>query len=162
MINTEKAFHWVINLLEENHIPFRISGGFAARIHGAKRELADIDLDVRETDIDKIHPLIKDKLIFGPEQYKDESWDLYLATLDFNGQLIDLSGATKAKIFDLNTNQWVPFRVDFNDIVAFDVFGKKVPVIKANDLINYKNMLKREVDISDINELKRLLNYPDE
>jgi hypothetical protein len=57
----------------------------------------------------------------------------------------------------LSANQWVPFRVDFNDIVAFDVFGKKVPVIKANDLICYMNMLKRDIDVLDVNELVKLL-----
>lgn len=158
MNNTEEAFNWIISLLESNGIPFRISGGFAARIHGAKRELADIDIDIRESDIDMLYPYIKDKLIFGPEMYLDESWDLYLATLDFNGQLIDLAGATKAKIFDLNTNQWVSFKVDFNDMVTCEVFGKKVKVIKVSDLISYKNMLKREVDISDIKELNAVID----
>lgn len=158
MNNTEEAFNWIISLLESNGIPFRISGGFAARIHGAKRELDDIDIDIRESDIDMLYPYIKDKLIFGPEMYLDESWDLYLATLDFNGQLIDLAGATKAKIFDLNTNQWVPFKVDFNDMVTCEVFGKKVKVIKVSDLISYKNMLKREVDISDIKELNAVID----
>lgn len=156
MKKTENAFHWIIDLMEENQIEYRISGGFAARIYGSKRELADIDIDIAESDIDKLHPLIKDKLIFGPEEYKDESWDLYLATIDFEGQIIDLAGATRAKIFDLNTSQWVKFQVDFDDVVFFNVFGKKVPVIKINDLINYKDMLKRDVDISDIKELKKI------
>ena len=156
MNNIEEAFNWIISLLESNGIPFRISGGFAARIHGAKRELADIDIDIRDSDIDLLYPQIKDILVFGPEVYMDESWDLYLATLNFNGQLIDLAGASKAKIYDLKTNQWVPFNVDFNDVVICEVFGKRVNVIKVKDLIRYKSMLKREVDISDIQELKEL------
>lgn len=158
MNNTEKAFHWIINLLEEYQIYYRISGGFAARIYGSKRALADIDLDIVESDINRLVPLIKEKLIFGPESYKDESWDLYLATIDFDGQIIDLAGATKTKIFDLNTNRWVKFKVDFDEVVFLDVFGRNVPVIKIYDLIKYKDMLKRDVDISDINELKRKLN----
>jgi len=46
--NTKKAFLWIYSLVEEKNIPFRASGGFAAKLYGADRALADIDIDYDE------------------------------------------------------------------------------------------------------------------
>lgn len=153
MKNTEEAFHWIIQIIKSKDIPFRISGGFAARLYGASRDLADIDIDIPDEYFDLILDEIKDYIIYGPVQYKDEEWDLYLATLNYKGQLIDLAGSSKSNIFDKNTDTWVKFKVDYEDFELFDIFGIIVPVIKKEDLINYKLKLKREVDIIDVNEL---------
>src|SRR3989338_11339919 len=44
MKNTQEALIWIIGVLKRHSIPFRISGGFAAKIYGSTRELADIDI----------------------------------------------------------------------------------------------------------------------
>ena len=39
----ERAFRWVVGILEDRAIPFLLAGGLAARAAGASRDLADID-----------------------------------------------------------------------------------------------------------------------
>lgn len=63
MKNTEKAFLWIINILEEKRIIYKISGGFAARVYGVNRELADIDIEIKDADISKIVENVKPYII---------------------------------------------------------------------------------------------------
>jgi hypothetical protein len=82
-------------------------------------------------------------VIYGPERYMDENFDLLLMTLDFGGQYIDICGIETMYIrgelqgVDLST--------------SVEVDGMKV-VLKS-DLIEYKRLLGREVDLVDISNI---------
>jgi hypothetical protein len=39
----ERAFRWIVRIVEDWAIPFLLVGGLAARVHRASRDLADID-----------------------------------------------------------------------------------------------------------------------
>ena len=106
--NTENAFHWILDLLERQNVAYKIVGGFAARVHGVDRELADIDIEVDDEEVARIASRVKPYIIFGPGRYRDENWDLELATLVYEGQEIDICGAG-AKIFNQGTKQWEQF-----------------------------------------------------
>src|SRR3989339_2139307 len=106
MKNTEKAFKWIVGILQENKIPFQLSGGFAARIYGSDRPLYDIDIEVPDSYFDKLLPFIKDYLIYGPQRYLDETFDLLLMTLKYEGQKIDISGCETDKLFNHQTRRW--------------------------------------------------------
>lgn len=144
------ALGWIVAILRERNIPFQITGGLAAIAYGATRPLVDIDLDIPESRFGDILPLVSAYLVRGPLQFRDESWDLLLATLNYEGQEIDLGGAFDAKIFDRNRNTWVTCRADFTTSVEYTVLGLKVPVIKKEALIAYKSILSREVDTIDL------------
>ena len=58
-----------------------ISGGFAARLYGATRDLADIDIDIPEDRFAELIPQVKEYIKLGPARYKDDNWDLFLMTL---------------------------------------------------------------------------------
>lgn len=77
MKNTEEAFRWIVGILEKHQISFQISGGFAARMYGVSRELADIDIDVLEKDLSILYSHVKDFAIYGPTRYQDEHWDIF-------------------------------------------------------------------------------------
>jgi hypothetical protein len=85
MKNTKEAFLWIADILEKNAIQFKINGGFAAKIHGCTRELADIDIDVPEKYIDVVAKEAVPYITYGPELYKDENWELKLLTLEYEG-----------------------------------------------------------------------------
>lgn len=152
MKNTEKAFHWIIDILENNEIKYKISGGFAARIYGVNRELADIDIEVADNDIKNISKYVDNYIKFGPAHYKDNNWDLELMTLTYEEQEIDIAG-TGAKIFNKQSSRWEQSSGDLNDIQMKKVFGKIIPVESLKTLISYKSKLSRDVDIEDVKQL---------
>ncbi len=155
MKKTEAAFKWIVNILNEHQIPFQIAGGFAARLYGSTRELADIDIDIPAGRIEDIQEDVKEYIIFGPEMYKDENWDLLLMTLRYEGQDIDISSIDTVKIFNQNTQNWEDGALDFQDTRIHTVFGLDVPVISRENLIKYKSKLLREVDKLDIEEISK-------
>ena len=137
------------------NIPYKISGGFAARVHGVNRELADIDIEVNDNDIALISDEVRQYIVYGPDRYKDNNWDLNLMTLQYEGQEIDIAGI-EAKIFNKEKEIWEKTGSDLDDYELIEVYGKKVPIEKLDALIAYKTKLSREVDIEDIKQLKLL------
>lgn len=153
--DTKSAFVWIINILQKNEIPFQVKGGFASQLYGVKRELADIDISIPENRFDELLPDIKDFIKYGPEQYLDEEWDIKLITLKYKGQNIDIAGAFEKKNFDKKNNKWVNTPSNFDTSVQMDVYGLKVPVISKEDLLAYKKLILRDVDIFDIEALSK-------
>lgn len=150
MKNTEEALRWIIGILEKHKIPFQITGGFAAKIYGSKRPLNDIDIDILDKDFSKIVGDAQEFIIYGPAHYIDERWDCILMTLDFNGQKIDISGASSMKICDARTGEWKDMPTDLSKAVSKEIYGRTIPVIPPEDLIDYKSMLAGEHQKEDI------------
>jgi hypothetical protein len=148
------ALRWVVGILEKHKVTYQITGGFAARVHGVDRPLADIDFDIPNAAMSAILGDIKPYLVYGPERYQDDDWDLLLATLEYQGQAIDFSGADDGRCFDKQTKQWVDCVVDFSRAVLTPVDGLTLPIINRTDLIAYKTALAREVDLLDVAALK--------
>jgi len=153
MKNTEKALIWIINILKIHNIQFHIAGGFAAKFYGSQRELADIDLDIPEEKFELILPEVKEYITYGPKQYKDDTWDLYLMSLQYKGQDIDIAGAYKVKLYNKKARQWESARTDFNKDEIKEIFGLKVPVMNLEELISYKSKIQRGVDIEDLSAI---------
>lgn len=153
MKQTKEALIWITDILKKHHIPFQITGGLAARAYGAVRELEDIDIDIPE---DKFELLIKEVgpyIIYGPDYFKDESWNLYLLTLRYKNQDIDLSGAYHGKIYHQKSKTWVKLITDFSMVEYKEIMGLKLPVISREELIAYKKILARPVDLLDIQQM---------
>lgn len=157
MKKTEFALKWIVEILNKNNIPFQVTGGFAANLHGTKRELADIDIEISEKSFDIIFPFVKDFVIYGPQNYKDENWDLMLMTLVYENQEIDIS-STSCRYFNKTVSLWENSIVDLSKAVMKEVYGIYVPIIQITDLISYKSKIARDVDISDVKELSQLIN----
>jgi hypothetical protein len=158
MKNTKKAFLWMIDILERHKILYRISGGLAARAHGVDRELADIDIEVAEKDIFSIVEDVKPYIVFGPARNTDNSWDLQLLTLSYEGQDIDISGV-EAKYFNRENKQWENCLGDLRSNNIVEIYGKNVPVESIESLIAYKTKLAREVDLEDVRQLNKIVNF---
>lgn len=152
--DTEKAFHWIINILESRAIGYKISGGFAARVYGVNRALADIDIEIEDSDISKIVYDVKPYILSGPIRYKDENWDLARMTLAYEGQEIDITG-TDARIFN-QKKQWEDHFSNLESVETKVVFGRNVQIESLNSLIRYKSKLAREVDLEDIKQLAEI------
>ena len=155
MKDIESAFKWIINILQKHEIPFQIEGGFASRLYGSNRELADIDISIPEDRFDELLPELKGFIIYGPNQYIDKEWDLKLITLTYKGQDIDIAGAYKKKNFDKVNQKWVKMPSDFSKSIYVDAYGLIVPVISKEELILYKKIIARDTDIIDVEFLSR-------
>jgi len=148
--NTQAAFKWIVGLLQKHSTPFQISGGFAARLYGSNRDLADIDIGIPDASFDTIYPEIKQFLVYGPQRYLDDEWDLKLMTLKYEGQDIDIAGRDTINIFDKTQKMWIPAHRDLTICENREVYGITVPVIPKDALIAYKKKIDREVDRLDV------------
>lgn len=148
--NAKKAFRWIINILKKHKIPFQITGGLAAHVYGSNRQLNDIDIEIPENRFNDILSDVKKYINFGPSQYVDERWNVFLLTLNYKDQKIDISSAFKVKICDARTKKWRNMPSNFKKRKYKLIFGENVPVVTKDDLIAYKNILKRKEDKQDI------------
>lgn len=156
--NTENAFKWIVGILQKEQIPFQLSGGFAARLYGSDRPLYDIDIEIEDRNFDKLFPFVKDYIIYGPQRYTNETFDVLLMTLEYEGQEIDISGCETDKLFNHETKQWESCGTKINDVVEKEVYGLKVPVIKWQDLVTYKNKVKRPTDLEDVEAIMKTMS----
>ncbi len=117
---TKNALAWIVGILNRHNTPFQISGGFAAKLYGSPRPLNDIDLDIPRDGFDKIIEEVKAYIVYGPEQYKDKKWDVYLMTLNYHGQEIDV-GEKDFSIHDSASDSWLKFTSDFSKTVPTEV-----------------------------------------
>lgn len=153
--NTEEALRWIVALFHKHQIPFQISGGFAARLYGSNRELNDIDIGIPDDCFEKLYPDVKEYVVFGPEHYKSEKWNLKLMALRYKNQKIDIAGRNTISFFSEKEQKWIPAHRDLTEATFMEVYGLTVPVIPKDKLIAYKKRLGREVDLLDIENLER-------
>ncbi len=158
MKNTEYAFKWIVGLLQDNKIPFQLSGGLAARGYGSERPLYDIDIEVPDKYFDQLFPLVKDYVVYGPKRYLDNSFDLLLMTLKYEEQKIDISGCETDKLYNYETKQWEYCGTNIDEAVEKEFYGLTVPVIEWRDLVTYKKKIKRAVDLEDVRAVLRKKN----
>lgn len=150
-----KALHWIVGILNKHKIQYNISGGFSAHLYGSNRPVNDIDIDIPEDDFEKIYDDVKAYIILGPENYKDERWDLKLMTLNYFDQEIDIGGAFKQKIFDDISQKWINLPTNFSKSKKINVDGIELNIIDPHDLVNYKKLLSGEhqkIDIKAVQE----------
>lgn len=153
---TIDALIWIIEILNRLKIDYYISGGFAGKIFGSKRELNDIDINISEYNFKKLLPEISKYIIYGPARYKDAKWDLELITLNYKGQEIDIGGVESMLISNKKRTKWLSFYVNFNKVLKFDLNGMKLKIINPKDFILYKRELDGEHQLEDI---KAVENY---
>jgi hypothetical protein len=150
----EKAFHYIIDLIEGQGINYQISGGLAARVHGSERLLADIDIDVEPSALPRLAELTKEYVVRPLGRYQDAHWDLLLLTINVAGQEIDLC-SPQALIFNHVAQAWKSYDSDLSQYEIKEVFGRKVRVETRDALLTYKRILGREVDIEDVRSVSR-------
>lgn len=155
MDNAKNAFLWIVGLMNDNNIAFRITGGLAAIAFGSERPLVDIDIEVQNEDLPLIEQLTRPHVAVPLEAYKDDSWELELLKLRYLDQDVDIAG-NRTKLFNTGLNKWEDLVSDITDNSNIEIFGKKTPVEKLESLIAYKTKLGRDVDIEDVKFLRTL------
>lgn len=149
-----KAYQWIHQLLIAHEIPFQIVGGFAVSLYGGSRPVADIDLYVPKSRAELLSPLVEPYVSKPLKHYVEAGWDLEYLQLIYENQKIEIGLNPGTKILNGAGNEWVDLNVNFNQSVMFQANGFDIPLMPIDQLIRYKSLLNREVDILDIHELK--------
>lgn len=157
MDKAERAFKWIYDRLSELHIPCMVGGGLAVRLYGGSRPLYDIDLDIPEKRFADLLPSVSKYIVSGPERFRDELFDVFLLTLDYKGQLIDITGAESIRVFDKAAGVWRQDPTNFEAVSIRQVYGVSAKVQRADLLLRYKRWLARPTDLEDIQVLERFL-----
>lgn len=132
----------ITSLLENNHVPYMIIGGYAVSIHGEPRMTQDIDVTLG---VDSgFFPQLKSFLTNGfefvnanPEQFAAET-NVVLIRDKGNGIRVDL-------IFS-----FIPFeRIAINEAIEFNIGQQVVKVASPENLIIYKLLSSRPRDVED-------------
>jgi hypothetical protein len=153
--NVKEALVWITDILRKYSIPFQITGGLAAILHGSKRPLEDIDIDIPEDTFALITNEVQNYIIYGPEIFKNEKWNILLMTLNYQGQSIDLSGAYHSTVFNEKTHQWETLPEYLSRSVIMTTYELTLPIISRDDLLAYKAILARDVDLIDMREIEQ-------
>ncbi len=149
---TTEALGWVTRLLAENKVPYLICGGFAAFVYGAKRSINDIDLFVPEENFDHVVDLGREYVTKPAQQYFEEAegWHVKYVQFKYADTKIEVGSAQDVEIFDSSIRQWVDLRIDFSKAEYRSVYGIDVSLMAKEDLIRYKKVLARPVDLYDV------------
>lgn len=150
----KEALRWIIKILKENKIKFNVLGGLAARAYGSRRMLVDIDLVMKDKDINKVSKEVKDYIIESPHYSKSKNWiSCYFMGLNYQGIKIEISGNRGDKILNSKTKKWENLGDGLFDPTYKNVLGLKLPITPKDKLIAYKTKLMREVDITDLEQI---------
>ncbi|MEM1077729.1 MAG: MazG-related protein [Pseudomonadota bacterium] len=151
-----EALRWITGTAAQHALPYQICGGLAVVSHGGSRPLHDIDLYMPFADpnwagfLDAVTPY----LTWGPETVVEGQWDLTYLKLLYHGQKIEIGAAEHICIQNKATGAWVPQRIDFETSETRSVLGAAIEVMPKAQLIAYKRLLAREVDLIDIRDLE--------
>lgn len=152
----------VADVLETLAVPYRLAGGLAAVHYGSGRPVADIDIDVDDANVG----ILCERLIAAgatpvrpPSRYEDDNWDLFLATVSVSGFDVDLCGVTSALIRPGPVAPFVPLPRLAAPLAYRRIGSRLVSVIGLEDLLSYKRVLSRPVDLSDLDTLSGAAPY---
>ncbi|MGR6874451.1 hypothetical protein ACU6U9_19630 [Pseudomonas sp. HK3] len=134
----KSALMWLTHILDSQQVRYQIVGELAAYIHGSLRDVADIDLYISKSNVEKILPLV-DTFISKPlAHYIEGSWDLEYFQLIYQSQKIEIGLSPGTKIFDSNGGQWIELEINFKESLLGEYYGMAVPVMPVCDLLRYK------------------------
>jgi hypothetical protein len=146
--NVCRALKWIVGKLDGFRVEYQFTGGLAAYLYGSKREIYDIDIEVRDSVVWFLADECNDYVVYGPCRYLDDNFDLLLMTLDYGGQLIDVCGVDNMSI---RGSRQV---IDFSESCIVSLFGMDMKLCRKEDLVVYKKLLGRDVDLVDVGLLE--------
>ena len=148
------ALEWIVDALNRHRVPYQVVGGLAARAHGARRPVVDVDLYVPFDRATAALEEIRPHIYWGPEYYLDDHWDLTYLKANYAGQKIELGdSSSNPRYFNAEAGRWEAQRVDYGRSVTIPIFGVEAKVMPKDELIRYKRHLGREVDLIDVEQL---------
>lgn len=149
----KKVLKFLVDTLNANNIPFQVSGGLGAITHGATRELRDIDIEINKGNCEKARELFEDYIVEDFRRYSDGEFDLWMMTLDIDGVPVDINQVEESYVFKDGKKILLPEGLIDTEMKSID--GIEFPVQNKKNLIEYKQLLARDTDLTDAAEMLR-------
>ena len=146
----QSAAKWIASLLRDRNIPFLVRGGLAARAYGSQRDLHDIDLFVPGEHFLSVVQAGQPFISKAAAHRQEEGWNLTYVQFKYEGVKVEVGNADRAQIFDAQNRTWVALNIDFSRYETVHLLGLELPLMLKEDLIWYKSLLSRPVDIEDV------------
>lgn len=148
----------VFGLLEEEGLPYQVTGGLAGNLHGSTWPLHDIDLYVPSEALPVLAerlralPDVAPEAVRGPNRYHDLEFELDLLQLHLDGVAVDVVGTREAAI-RTPQGELHALAMDFARSVPRQVGMLQLHVQPLSDLLAYKRLLGRVADVADLERL---------
>lgn len=145
---------WTITKqLNNSQIPYVISGGTASYLYSGKRQPVDIDIDIPAEFLSTARELFRSNIIEDIHRLIYGAIDVTYFTLNVAGKDIDISAGDTCKVGLTEKKPSMTFQSLFKDAKRIIVNDKELHIIDKNTLVDYKQILGRDVDIEDIENL---------
>lgn len=148
-----KALDWIVTIFTDNLIDYQLVGGVAAYFYGSKRQINDIDFYIDFKDLEKINSELKGYITQKPMYYKDENWNITFMKLLYKEQKIEIGDIHNCLIYDKKRKNWVKQTIDLQKYTEKNINNISIRIMNKEQLIEYKTILGREVDIQDVNNI---------
>jgi hypothetical protein len=149
--NHIQALKLIIPILHEHNITYRVTGGLAGNFYGSQWQLQDIDIEVAQSDINKIVDLFQEYIVVDLMRLVDDEFDLLMLTLEVHGVDVEINQAEDAFIFSEDATIKLEHDLSIFNIVNFE--GLEIRVQPLPEIIAYKELLGRENDLLDLKKL---------
>jgi len=156
---THNALKWIVGILNKNNIPYKIGGGFAAKIYGSPRDINDIDISLSGKYFPTIISEVSNYITAGPKHYSNEKWDCDTLSVNYEGQDIDMTDVDTLKMSNLEKNEWIQVKEKrlFSGIIT-NINNIEASIMDPRDLISYKKELGGEHQLIDIKAIQEYID----
>jgi hypothetical protein len=155
----ERALRRLVGILEEAGAPYQFTGGFAGNLHGSCWPLHDLDVDVGRADLLRVAELLRPWTTVALGLYVDKEFELHLLRGEIEGVPIDVSQVEGA--YARVGKRRVPLGTTLANRQRAPALDMEVWVQPLAELIAYKELLGRSVDLADLRRLQGSSRGPD-
>jgi GNAT superfamily N-acetyltransferase len=148
----ESALRTLIGILDEANAPYQFTGGFAGNLHGSRWPLHDLDVDVGRADLPRVAELLRPWTTVPLGLYVDEEFELQLLRGEIEGVGIEVSQVEEA--YARVNGQRVSLATTLANRRRATVLDMEVWVQPLTELIAYKGLLGRSLDLADLRRLR--------
>lgn len=85
--------------------------------------------------------------------HKDDLWDLTYMSVMYGNQKIEIASSDNAKIFNRLVRKWQVQLIDYQLSNRSQLFDTELFIMPLDQLLAYKSMLGRDVDLEDIKDI---------
>lgn len=151
----QQVLRQIATTFDQYQIPYVIIGGLAAIAWGSKRQLVDIDILVSSENYLVLPEIFEQYLRAGPRHYTQNGWNIQQCVLDISGVTVDICDGDRMFLEKAGERHQLHSYIDQPALIDLD--GNLLPIIPLDELIRYKRITAREVDLIDLRYLERRL-----